>query len=96
MNDQILGQILEELKAIKLEQKMTNERLTNIEEQTRDIPLIKQAVLETLDITKQIAAEQKRIEKKASSDLNTHEFSIDILNRRQLKLEADLEKLKNK
>lgn len=96
MNDQILGQILDELKAIKLEQKITNERLTNIEEQTRDIPLIKQAVLETLDITKQINAEQKRIEKKVSSDLNTHEFSIDILNRRQLKLEADLEKLKNK
>lgn len=103
MSEQLLKQILDELKQMKSQltnlesgQSVTNQRLTKIEEQTKDIPLIKQAVLETLDITKQISADEKRIEKKVRSDLNTHEFSIDILNRRQLKLEADLEKLKNK
>lgn len=84
------------IRGIQAEQNATNERLTKIEEQTRDIPLIKQAVLETLDITKQVSSNQKSFEKKACAEFNTHDYSIDILNRRQLKFEADLEKLKHK
>ncbi|WP_342416972.1 hypothetical protein NST83_06130 [Paenibacillus sp. FSL R10-2782] len=96
MSEQILNQILAELKSIKESQENTNKRLTKIEEQTKDIPLIKQAVLETLTITKQIDSSQSSFERKAATDLNTHEHSIDILNRRQLRLEADIEKLKNR
>lgn len=96
MSEQLLNQILDELKSINSRMNNFESDMKEIKKNTTDIPLIKQAVLETLDMTKQIAADQKRIEKKVISDLNTHEFSIDILNRRQLKLEADLEKLKNK
>lgn len=96
MTDQILNQILEKLQSIENEQQKTNERLTKIEEQTRDIPLIKQAVLETLDITREIESSHKSFERKTANELNTHDYSIDILNRRQFKLEADMEILKNK
>lgn len=70
--------------------------LKNIRANTDDIPLIRQAVLETLNITKQIESSQKSFERKTVSDINTHDYSIDILNRRQLKVEAELEILKSK
>ncbi|ASA22001.1 hypothetical protein [Paenibacillus donghaensis] len=96
MSDQILTQILEELKQM-------NSRISTLESDTKvvktnttDIPLIKQAVLETLEVAKKIDSTQKSFERKASADLNTHEHSIDILNRRQLKLEADMEIFKNR
>lgn len=107
MNDQILSQILIELKSIKQEQETTNQRFSKFEEQinnrfskfeeqTKDIPIIKQAVLETLEITKQVDSNQKSFERKVTADLNTHGHSIDILNRRQLKLEADIKTLQNR
>lgn len=34
--------------------------------------------------------------KETKTELNNHEYSIEILNRRQLKLEADIEQLKNR
>ncbi|MFB5265309.1 hypothetical protein ACE41H_00700 [Paenibacillus enshidis] len=63
----------------------------DIKEHTKDIPAIKQAVLENLALTKQVESAQASFERKVTSELTTHGHSIDILNRRQLKLEADVE-----
>jgi len=71
-------------------------RLDTIEQQTKDIPLLKQAVLETLEITKRLEENQASFERKATAELNTHQHSIDILNRRQLRMEADIETLKSR
>jgi hypothetical protein len=57
-----------------------------------DIPLIRRAVLETAETVRHIEASQQR----TTSELRAHEHSIDILNRRQLKLETDVEMLKAK
>ncbi|WP_145332666.1 hypothetical protein [Paenibacillus xylanexedens] len=73
-----------------------DKRLNVIEEQTKNIPLLQQAVLETLDITKRLEASQITFERKVTSELNTHQHSIDILNRRQLRMEADIESLKSR
>lgn len=70
--------------------------ISEIKNHTKDIPAIKQAVLETLDLSKQNKSSLHSFERKVSSELTTHGHSIDILNRRQLKLEADLESLKNR
>ncbi len=96
MSDQILAQILGELKQINTRIGGLEKELNHVKTNTEDIPLIKQAVLETLEMAKRNDASQKSFERKVSSDLNTHEHSIDILNRRQLKLEADMESLKNR
>lgn len=69
-------------------------RLDAIEEQTKTIPLLQQAVLETLEVTKRLEASQITFERKVTAELNTHQHSIDILNRRQLRMEADIEALK--
>jgi hypothetical protein len=69
-------------------------RLSTIEEHTKNIPLLQQAVLETLDITKRLEASHITFERKVTSELNIHQHSIDILNRRQLRMEADIEALK--
>jgi chromosome segregation ATPase len=66
----------------------------DIKEHTKDIPAIKQAVLENLALTKQVESAQASLERKVTSELTTHGHSIDILNRRQLKFEAELESLK--
>lgn len=69
-------------------------RLDAIEEQTKTIPLLQQAVLETLEVTKRLEASQITFERKVTAESNTHQHSIDILNRRQLRMEADIEALK--
>ena len=71
-------------------------RLDVIEEQTKTIPLLQQAVLETLEVTKRLEASQITFERKVTAELNTHQHSIDILNRRQLRMEADIEALKRR
>ncbi|GGH48185.1 hypothetical protein GCM10008014_11960 [Paenibacillus silvae] len=73
-----------------------DQRLSTIEEHTKNIPLLQQAVLETLDITKRLETSQMTFERKVTSELNTHQHSIDILNRRQLRMEADIEALKSR
>lgn len=70
-------------------------RLDAIEEQTKTIPLLQQAVLETLEVTKRLEASQITFERKVTAESNTHQHSIDILNRRQLRMEADIEALKH-
>ncbi|MFB5762074.1 hypothetical protein [Paenibacillus medicaginis] len=115
MSEQILNQILDELKSMNSRVGSIESRLDNmdsrfngidsrldsletdvkdIKEHTKDIPAIKQAVLENLTLTKQIDIAQASFERKVSSELTTHGHSIDILNRRQLKFEAELESLK--
>ncbi|MDT9721471.1 hypothetical protein QVE09_21455 [Paenibacillus sp. ClWae2A] len=71
-------------------------RLDTIEEQTKNIPLLQQAVLETLTVTKRLDASHSASERKLTTELNTHQHSIDILNRRQLRMEADIETLKSR
>ncbi|MGP0583654.1 hypothetical protein [Paenibacillus timonensis] len=92
MTDQILNQILEKLESIESEQRLIREEIRSVKADTADIPLIRRAVLETRDDVKELGASQTKIK----SEFNTHDYSIDILNRRQLKLEADLESMKNK
>ncbi|MEC0124770.1 hypothetical protein [Paenibacillus pabuli] len=71
-------------------------RLNVIEEQTKNIPLLQQAVLETLEISKRLETSQFSYERKVTTELNIHQHSIDILNRRQLRIEADIETLKHR
>ena len=71
-------------------------RLDTIDEQTKNIPLLQQAVLETLTVTKRLDASHSASERKVTNELNTHQHSIDILNRRQLRMEADIETLKSR
>ncbi|WFR64894.1 hypothetical protein P9222_13160 [Paenibacillus amylolyticus] len=73
-----------------------DDRLDTIEEQTKNIPLLQQAVLETLTVTKRLDASHSASERKVTTELNTHQHSIDILNRRQLRMEADIETLKSR
>ncbi|MEC0169857.1 hypothetical protein [Paenibacillus graminis] len=96
ISDPILNQILEELKQMNTRIGTLEKDIKQVKTNTEDIPLIKQAVLETLEMAKRNDTSQKSFERKVSADLNTHEHSIDILNRRQLKLEADMESLKNR
>lgn len=71
-------------------------RLDTIDEQTKNIPLLQQTVLETLTVTKRLDASHSAFERKVTTELNTHQHSIDILNRRQLRMEADIETLKSR
>jgi hypothetical protein len=103
MSDQVLSQILNQLQ--QMDKRFDNidgrlekieGRLDTIEEQTKNIPLLQQAVLETLEVTKRLEASQITFERKVTAELNTHQHSIDILNRRQLRMEADIETLKRR
>lgn len=110
MSDQVLSQILNQLQQMdkrfdnidgRLEKidgrlEKIEDRLDTIEEQTKNIPLLQQAVLETLEVTKRLEASQITFERKVTAELNTHQHSIDILNRRQLRMEADIEALKRR
>ncbi|MGC5774271.1 hypothetical protein [Paenibacillus pabuli] len=110
MSDPVLSQILNQLQQMdkrfdnidgrleKIEDRLDtmDGRLNVIEEQTKNIPLLQQAVLETLEITKRLEASQITFERKVTAELNTHQHSIDILNRRQLRMEADIETLKHR
>jgi len=108
LSEPILNQILDELKSLNswvdnmdsrfdgIDSRLgkVETELKDIKEHTKDIPAIKQAVLENLALTKQVDTAQASFERKVSSELTTHGHSIDILNRRQLKFEAELESLK--
>ncbi|MFB5673839.1 hypothetical protein ACE3NQ_24005 [Paenibacillus terreus] len=108
MSEPLLNQILDELKSLNsrvdnmdlrfdgIDSRLgkVETELKDIKEHTKDIPAIKQAVLENLALTKQVDTAQASFERKVSSELTTHGHSIDILNRRQLKFEAELESLK--
>lgn len=83
---QQLDSIETDHREMKQEQQTTNERLHKIESLVIDIPLVRQAALETLDVAKRMESAQVSFERKVSSQLNTHEFGIDILNREQLNL----------
>jgi len=61
-----------------------------------DIPLILRTVLETNETVKRLEFSLVDFQRKTSDELNTHEYSIDILNKRQLKTEAAIENLKNR
>ncbi|MGO4547459.1 hypothetical protein AB4Z29_21990 [Paenibacillus sp. 2TAB23] len=84
------------LSDLKVEQQTTNQRLHQIEALVVDIPLIRQAALETLEISKRLDSGQASFERKVTAELNTHSFGIDILNREQLNLKTEIEKLKRK
>ncbi|WP_339185986.1 hypothetical protein MKX33_17705 [Paenibacillus sp. FSL R5-0490] len=86
----------ERLGAVESRLDTVDRTLNAIEEQTKNIPLLQQAVLETLTITKHLEASHSVSERKVTTELNTHQHSIDILNRRQLRMEADIETLKSR
>lgn len=110
MSEKILKQILEKLQSIEDEQRamrselnsMQNEQrsmseeLRSIKADTSDIPLIRRAVLETAETLRNFEKSKEAFERKTASELNTHEYNIDILNREQLKLKTEIEKLKNR
>ncbi|OMF35820.1 hypothetical protein BK133_10235 [Paenibacillus sp. FSL H8-0548] len=100
-NEQLgMKQTLDEMKQaifeMKQEQHTTNHRLHQIETLVVDIPLVRQATLETLEISKRIETTGASFERKVAAELNTHGFGIDILNREQLILKTEIEKLKRK
>ena len=69
------------------------EDLTEIKVLVSDIPFIKQAALETQEHVKRLDERQLCFEKETKSTLNNHFISIDILNQRQLQLEATVQAL---
>jgi chromosome segregation ATPase len=76
---------------LKAEQQVTNRRLDKIEKAVELLPYMQQAVMETNLIVKQLEATSKA----TTSELRNHSFQIDLLNRRELMLEVEIEKLKN-
>ncbi|WP_458123787.1 hypothetical protein [Paenibacillus sp. Z3-2] len=94
--DHRLDAMEERLGAVESRLDTVDDRLNAIEEQTKNIPLLQQAVLETLTVTKRLDASHSASERKVTTELNTHQHSIDILNRRQLRMEADIETLKSR
>ncbi|MDQ0660742.1 hypothetical protein [Paenibacillus sp. W2I17] len=94
--DHRLDAMEERLGAVESRLDTFDDRLNAIEEQTKNIPLLQQAVLETLTVTKRLDASHSASERKVTTELNTHQHSIDILNRRQLRMEADIETLKSR
>lgn len=94
--DHRLDAMEERLGAVESRLDTVDDRLNAIEEQTKNIPLLQQAVLETLTVTKRLDSSHSASERKVTTELNTHQHSIDILNRRQLRMEADIETLKSR
>ncbi|WP_336765232.1 hypothetical protein [Paenibacillus sp. USHLN196] len=94
--DHRLDAMEERLGAVESRLDTVDDRLNAIEEQTKNIPLLQQAVMETLTVTKRLDASHSASERKVTTELNTHQHSIDILNRRQLRMEADIETLKSR
>lgn len=117
MSEQVLNEILDELRGLKQEVGTLNKRVDGLEsrvndrfsglesdmqglkksvaviEQTvADVPLIRRAVLELSDTVKRMDASQQQ----TTQQLQSHDYAIEILNRRQLKLEAEVELLKRK
>lgn len=87
-----IGGMKAEMAGMKAEQQITNKRLDKIESSVALIPFIQQAVMETNGIVKQLESTSKS----TTTELRNHGYSIDILNRRQLMLETEVEKLKNR
>jgi chromosome segregation ATPase len=97
MNEQLLIQILEEIKEIKMEQKemkaeqkQTNERLNSIEAFVSDIPLIRQAVLETRDDVKQLEAVQSNL----ISEHHTFAHHFNVIDKQLVDHAIEIDKLK--
>ncbi|WP_127579968.1 hypothetical protein [Paenibacillus koleovorans] len=89
MSEQILQQILEELKDIKREQQ-------EMKKHVAEIPFIKQALIETLEITRNLESSQRAFESKVAADYRSHDISIKMLAERQFKLEVEFEAIKNR
>jgi len=97
MSEQILNQLLDGITTI-------NQRLDRIEseqaEQRNELKEFREEVRADMQVLK---AGQKGLRneitdrfKEVKKELNDHQYGIDILNRRQLKLETDVEQLKNR
>ncbi|WP_025695480.1 hypothetical protein [Paenibacillus durus] len=56
----------------------------------------KQALFETLETVKRIETAQQVFEQKTNKRINTLESGMDLLNRRQFKLEVEMELLKSR
>ena len=85
-----------EMQEFRKEQQGMKQRLDHIESLVADIPLIRQASLETLDITKRHDSALQSLERKVITDLSTHDYSIDVLHREQLKIKTDIERVKQR
>ncbi|OCT11136.1 hypothetical protein A8709_05465 [Paenibacillus pectinilyticus] len=99
MSEQLLIQILEELKEIKAEQsemksihKEMNSRLDSIEALVSDIPLIKQAVLETRDDVKQLETAQKSL----ASEHQTFAHHFNVFDKQLVEHAIEIDKLKHR
>ncbi|KRE86380.1 hypothetical protein ASG89_10205 [Paenibacillus sp. Soil766] len=89
MSEQILIQILEE---IKTEQKKTNERLNSIEAFVSDIPLIRQAVLETREDVKQLEVVQRHL----LTEHHTFAHHFNVIDKQLVDHAIEIDKLKNR
>lgn|GEM_PF-2237634 len=71
--------------------------LKSVKADTKEIPFIKMAVFETFEITRQLNTNQARsFESHVTNELNMHSHSIDLLIRKQFKLEVEIERIKGK
>lgn len=99
MSEQLLIQILEEIKEMntvqkemKTEQKQMNERLNSIEAFVSDIPLIRQAVLETRDDVKQLEAIQSNL----AAEQHTFVHHFNVIDKQLVDHAIEIDKLKNR
>ncbi|MGO4496256.1 hypothetical protein AB4114_10105 [Paenibacillus sp. 2RAB27] len=92
MNEQLLIQILEEIKEMKTEQKQMNERLNSIEAFVSDIPLIRQAVLETREDVKQLEAVQRHL----VTEHHTFAHHFNVIDKQLVDHAIEIDKLKNR
>lgn len=83
MSDAVLEQILIQLQQMNKRFDHIDQRLDNMD-----------GHLDGMD--GRLEENQASFERKVTAELNTYQHSIDILNRRQLRMEADIETLKNR
>lgn len=89
MSDQLLRQILNELKEIRTEQREMKEEQQAMKEE-------QQTIKEALELTQQSEAARQSFEQKIGADINTLEYSIEVLNRRQFQTETEIARIKNR
>ncbi|MDQ1911648.1 hypothetical protein RAC89_14655 [Paenibacillus sp. GD4] len=97
MSEQILGQILEELRGMNGQLTSLNERVSSLEHQFQEFRVEVRTDLQVLKagqqgLRKEITDRFKEVDER----FHRHEFTDDVLNRNILRLETELQMLKEK
>ncbi|NJJ41610.1 hypothetical protein [Paenibacillus apii] len=104
MSDAMFELILNELKEIKAEQQEIKTQQQQMRAQQQEMRVehqtnygeLKQALFETLETVKRIETAQHSFDQTTNKRIDTLESGLELLNRRQFKLEIEMEMLKSR